>query len=149
MKEIFNSRETRGKIDADQKRELNTRAVSESRAAAGPTAYNVANSEFVNTQSQQQTQIRREQDETLGKMANSLDVLDNMARTIESELKDQEVLMNDIDSEMTVAQSKMDSAMKSVEKLLKTKDKCQLCTIALLVVAFLIVAIIAFYVLTG
>ena len=37
----------------------------------------------------------------------------------------------------------MDHAIKGVEKLLKTKDRCQLATICILVVVFVIVAIIA------
>lgn len=37
----------------------------------------------------------------------------------------------------------MDQAMKQVQKLLQTKDKCQLITIFALVVIFIIVAAIA------
>ena len=44
---------------------------------------------------------------------------------------------------MDEAQGKMDAAIKGVEKLLKTKDRCQLFTIGALVVVFVIVAIIA------
>jgi t-SNARE complex subunit (syntaxin) len=47
------------------------------------------------------------------------------------------------------AQGKMDAAIKQVEKLLKTKDKCQLATIVGLTLTFVIVAIIAFYVVTS
>jgi hypothetical protein len=37
----------------------------------------------------------------------------------------------------------MDQAMKNIEKLLKTKDRCQLITIFVLVVIFVIVTAIA------
>jgi hypothetical protein len=40
-------------------------------------------------------------------------------------------------------QGKMDQAMKNIEKLLKTKDRCQLATIFILVVIFVIVTAIA------
>ena len=71
-----------------------------------------------------------------------------MAVTIDSELKEQDKILADIDSEMDTAQSKMDGAIKSVEKLLKTKDKCQLMVIAGLTLVFIIVAVIAIYVIT-
>ena len=41
-------------------------------------------------------------------------------------------------------QGKLDQANKAVEKLLKTKDKCQIATIFILVAVFIITAIIAF-----
>jgi len=47
------------------------------------------------------------------------------------------------DRDVDVAQGKMDAAIKGVAKLLKTKDRCQLATIAALVVIFVIVAVIA------
>lgn len=40
-------------------------------------------------------------------------------------------------------QGKMDQAVKNIEKLLKTKDRCQLATIFILVVVFVIVTAIA------
>lgn len=51
--------------------------------------------------------------------------------------------IDDIDKSTDTAQSKMDNALKSIEKLLKTKDRCQLCTIFALVVIFVIVTAVA------
>lgn len=58
-------------------------------------------------------------------------------------------MLADIEEETDRAQGKMDGAIKKVQKLLKTKDNCQLATIAGLTIAFIIVALIAFYVVTG
>ena len=153
MNGVFTSRETRGKIEADQRKQLAARASDEvaavgSRAPAGPTAHNLANADFLRDQAQQQSQLRREQDQGLDKIGNTLDRLNEMAVTIDSELKEQDKILADVDAEMDVAQNKMDGAIKSVEKLLKTKDKCQLCVIAGLTLVFIIVAVIAIYVIT-
>jgi hypothetical protein len=160
MHEVYFSRETAGKIQADQKRLLQQRAADEVNQAAGvgsgagatakgPNAYNMANSDYLKDQSQQQATIRREQDQQLDKMGNALDRLNEMAVTIDTELREQDKILEDIDTEIDVAQGKMDQAIKQVEKLLKTKDKCQLATIAGLTITFIIVAVIAFYVVTN
>jgi t-SNARE complex subunit (syntaxin) len=114
-----------------------------SRAPAGPSAHTQANADYLRDQAQAQAQLRKEQDQGLDKIGNTLDRLNEMAVTIDSELKEQDKILADIDTEMDSAQNKMDGAIKSVEKLLKTKDKCQLCVIAGLTVTFVIVAMIA------
>jgi len=100
-------------------------------------------------QGQAQATIRRDQDQTLDKMGNTLDRLSEMAHTIDSELKEQDKILTDVEEGIDSAQGKMDAAIKQVEKLLKTKDKCQLATIVGLTLTFVIVAIIAFYVVTS
>jgi t-SNARE complex subunit (syntaxin) len=55
----------------------------------------------------------------------------------------QEVILNDVDKGVDEAQGKMDQAIKGIEKLLKTKDRCQLVTIAVLVLIFVIVTAVA------
>lgn len=46
-----------------------------------------------------------------------------------------------MDKNIDETQTKMDGALKSIEKMLKTKDRCQLCTIFALVVIFVIGAL--------
>ena len=147
MNDVFTSRDTRGKIESDQRKQLAARASDEvaavgSRAPAGPSAHTQANADYLRDQAQAQAQLRKEQDQGLDKIGNTLDRLNEMAVTIDSELKEQDKILADIDTDMDSAQNKMDGAIKSVEKLLKTKDKCQLCVIAGLTLTFVIVAII-------
>lgn len=168
MHEVFNSRETRGKIEADAKRELASRAEADvyggGGAAAGaaggaaarggvgtkpPSAYTAANAAYLGEKRQEMAQIRREQDTTLDSMASGLDRLGEMARGMEDELKEQAGILEDVENEIDATQGKMDATIKHVEKLLQTKDKCTLITIASLTVAFVIVAIVAIYTLTG
>lgn len=95
MRAEFMSPATRGKIDADKRRQLTRRAAADADAAAAaasssasaPSAYRAANSDYLRSQQQEQQTIRRQQDATLGKMDNALDRLMEMGRTIETELK--------------------------------------------------------------
>jgi hypothetical protein len=142
---VYNGPETKGRIDADRKRELNTRQSQEVAVAAQrQNAYTAANSSFIGDQQQQQQAIRQQQDQSLDKMGNALDTLDAMAREIKVELDAQNVMLEDVDREIDTAQTKMDHAMKGIQKLLNTKSNCQIAIIAILVVIFVIVAAIAF-----
>jgi len=156
MHEIFSGRETRAKLDADKRKQLAARAAEEVSASAGAggsgaatSAYTKANSAYIGDHRQAQQQMVREQNTQLDTMSSSLDQLNMMAGTIKDELEDQEKILTDVESGIDTAQSKMDSVTKHIEKLLKTKDKCQIMTICLLVLLFVVVAGVAFYVLTG
>lgn len=105
MKIEFNSRETQGKLESDQKKELTNRMNTErDNAAKQQNTYTRANNDFMKDQSQQQATIRREQDQTLDKMSTGLDTLREMAVAIDSELKDQEKMVDDIDKSIDDAQ---------------------------------------------
>jgi len=105
MKIEFNSRETQGKLESDQKKELTNRMNTErDNAARSQNTYTKANSDYMKDQSQQQATIRREQDQTLDKMSSGLDTLREMAVAIDSELKDQEKMVDDIDKSIDEAQ---------------------------------------------
>ena len=139
MRATFGSRETQGKLESDARKELSARVVRETdESARGQSAYTRANADFVKDQGGAQATIRREQDVVLDKMSSGLDTLKEMSLAIDAELKDQEKMIEDVDSGVDEAQGKMDGALKSIEKILKTKDKCQLATIFCLVVIFVI-----------
>jgi hypothetical protein len=91
---------------------------------------------------------RAPQDLALGSLSGSLSRVNEMAVTISSELKEQEKILDDVETSMDAAQGKMDGAIAGIEKLLKTKDKCQLMTICSLTLVFIILACIAMYIIT-
>lgn len=141
----YDGPETQGRITADRKRELTVRQATETAAVAQrESRYGRANDGFVGDHQQQQQQIRQGQDAILVKMDTGLTRLDEMAREMRTEIDAQAVIIEDVDRDVDVAQSKMDHAMKGIQKLLKTKDTCQLATIAGLVLVFIIVAVVAF-----
>ena len=76
--------------------------------------------------------------ETDSKLGEGLTTLKEMASAINSELQEQEVIVDDIDRATDKAQTQMDAAIKTMEKLTGSKNSCQLCTIVILVVIFVV-----------
>lgn len=149
MKSVFGSAETKAKLEADARRELAARTVHrEESARKNENAYVRSNADYMRDQSQQQATITRQHDEIGVAMSSSIARITDMARTIGDEITEQDKMLTDIDTEVDVAQSKMDHAIKGIEKLLQTKSGCQLAIIAILVLVFVAVAIVAFYMLT-
>lgn len=148
MRGVFFGRETKAKVEGDARKELHSRAASEADSAArSGGAHAKANADYMREQAQAQQTLRREQDVALGSLSGSLSRVNEMAVTISTELEEQNKIIEDIDTSMDAAQSKMDGAIASVEKLLKTKDKCQLMTICSLIALFILVGFIAMYML--
>ena len=138
----FYSQEVKGKLAADERRALSKRVAREAEdTARGQGAHASGNADYMKGAGGEQQQIRRGQDVVLDKMSSGLDTLTEMSHAISAELKDQEKMVDDIDQKTDEAQGKMDSAIKGIEKLLKTKNNCQLATIAILVVVFVIGAL--------
>lgn len=150
MRTIFYSKEVKARFEADQRKQLHERAVSDVESAArGANAYAKSNADFMTGQAQQQSLIKREQDVALGTLSTSLARVGQMATAINDELKSQDKIMDDIGQDMDKAQTKMDAAIQGVEKLLKTKNRSQMFTICILLVVFVILGIVAFYTLTS
>jgi tetrahydromethanopterin S-methyltransferase subunit B len=143
------SPEVRGKFDSDKARELHARtAASVAAEAAASTAYGRSNAAFIGSATAQLQESRAAQDEALAGLSSGLVRVSAIATAINDEIKEQDAIIDDTTKEMDETQAKMDSALAGIEKLLKTKDRCQLALIAGLVLAFIVVAIVAFYLLT-
>ena len=52
---------------------------------------------------------------------------------VAAELKDQSVMLSEVERDMDETSEKMNFAMRKLQKLLKTKDNCQIWTIVVLV----------------
>lgn len=68
--------------------------------------------------------------------------LGRIARTIGDEVKDQEKMLGDMEEGVSEAQGKMNANLAKIEKILKTKDKCQIGTIVALIVVFIVLTAI-------
>ena len=144
MKNDFASRETQGKLESDQRKELAGKMQAErENAARANSAYTKGNSNYLSDQSQQQSQIRRQQDQSLDKLSGGLDTLKEMGSAINDELQTQEKMAEDIESKIDENQNKFTTVTAGIEKLAGTKDRCQLATIFILVLVFVIVTAIA------
>jgi hypothetical protein len=144
MRQDYASRETQGKLESDQRKELAGRMQSDrENAARANSAYTKGNASYLADQGQQQATIRREQDQSLDKLSGGLDMLKEMGTAIHDELQTQEKMAEDIEKKIDENQNKFDTVTAGIEKLTGTKDRCQLATIFALVVIFVIVTAIA------
>ena len=62
-----------------------------------------------------------------------------------AELKDQSVMLGEVERDMDETSEKMNFAMKKLQKLLKTKDNCQIWTIVVLVIVLGILVVMVIW----
>lgn len=103
------------------------------------------NTAFIKDQRQQTKMMISQQDVQLDALGQAVDRLDNIGRSINVEIKDQNRKLDDLDRDMTDAEHKMNFIQAKLSKLLKTKDGCQIWTIVILaVVLVVLVALVIF-----
>jgi len=103
------------------------------------------NSRFLNNEKQRQQQIIKQQDQDLDHLGHAVDKLHNIGKEINTEIKEQQILLDNLDNEINDASSRMDTVMAALQKLLKTKDSCQIWTIVILAVILLVMGKINFF----
>lgn len=77
------------------------------------------------------------QDKNLDQLGQAVDRLGEIGRTINTEIKEQDVLLDALGNEIDDASNKMNTVQGALEKLLQTKDGCQIWTIVIL--AFILI----------
>ena len=110
-----------------------------------PTAIERENASFVRDQKGATQQIIKEQDVQLTHLGDAVDRLHGVGSTINAELREQNAKLDDLQRDMEEAESRMTFVMSKLQKLLKTKDGCQIWTIVILaVVLVILVALVIF-----
>ena len=104
------------------------------------TGIEYENTKFVRSQQQQTKEMIGQQDVQLNSLGQAVDRLEGMGRTINTELKEQNRLLDDLDNDLDEAGEKMNFVMAKLSKLLKTKDGCQIWTIVILAVILVILS---------
>merc|ERR1712071_453477 len=96
---------------------------------------------------QQQESLVRQQDDQLVLISGSVGTLKSMSRRIGTELDEQALIMDDMGHEMENAESKMDSTLKKMAKVMHmSNDRRQWTAIGVLT-GLMVIVIILFYVL--
>lgn len=141
------SQRTRDKVGADKRAALtaasSTHALNNQSNKNGGTN---ANTDFMQQNMDEQKEIRGQQDEILDNMSAGVDTLGNMAKTLNTQLDEEAQLLAQFELEMEEAQAKMNVVLRSMAKLLKTKNTCQLWLIVFLIVTIGILSIFVFWV---
>lgn len=102
-----------------------------------------ANQRYIDDTQQQQQVIVKTQDEHLDLIGSSVGVLKNMSQNIGNELDEQNVMLDDFHHDMETTESKLDTTMKKMAKVLHmSNDRRQWCAIFSLLGVLLIVIIL-------
>uniref|UniRef100_A0A7S2PDM4 t-SNARE coiled-coil homology domain-containing protein n=1 Tax=Leptocylindrus danicus TaxID=163516 RepID=A0A7S2PDM4_9STRA len=101
------------------------------------------NTDFIVDQQATAQTMMRQQDEVLDDLDEAVIRVGNMAGSIEVEIAEQNKMLNSLDEDLTDAEEKLGFVMGKLAKLLKTKNKCQL---GLILVLMLVVIILFFMV---
>lgn len=131
------SPQVRRKIEDDENRQK--RSVNDESLGA-VTSTEHENTAFVRNQQQQTKQMIGQQDVQLNSLGQAVDRLEGMGRTINTELKEQNRMLDDLDKDLDEAGEKMNFVMAKLSKLLKTKDGCQIWTIVILAVILVVLS---------
>jgi hypothetical protein len=134
IQDSITGRSATAKIDSDKRLALGTGSnagSAASRAAREEQQARVArdNQDFLDNQRQDQTQIVRQQDNDLTLLSQSAQRLGETARTINTELRDQERMLQELDDDIDREAEKLNFVMKRMGRLLQTSDNKQLCLI--------------------
>jgi hypothetical protein len=127
-------------MDEDSNRGKRGGANPENPALARNAALDEENSRFVSDQKLRTKEIIAQQDKNLGVLGESVDRLGQTSRAINQELKEQEVLLDGLEKDIDHASSRMGVVMEGLQKLLKTKDGCQIWTIVILAIILILLS---------
>lgn len=134
IQDSVGGRQAKAKIDSDKRQALGTGTGAGSAASRAAheekqAAISRDNQDFLDSQHQDQMQVIRRQDEDLTLLSESAKRLGETAKTINTELQDQEKMLQELDEDIDRETEKLNFVMKRMGRLLKTSDNKQLCLI--------------------
>jgi hypothetical protein len=132
----LNGPQAKAKIDTEKRKV----ALREAESEREKRQTKESNDSSISESRQVHQQITNQQDETLTELARVTDRLGQTAIVINTELKDQERLLSELDRDVDRQSEKMNYVMGKMAKLLKTSDTKQL----MLVVILMVISIILF-----
>merc|ERR1719502_1506121 len=104
-----------------------------------------ANAGFIANQRVVTQQNIDEQDIHLEALGNAADRLNAMGGAINQELREQNLMLDQLDNDMDDAQGKMNFVLEGLSKLLKTRDGCQIWAIIILSLILVILIALVIY----
>jgi hypothetical protein len=132
VKNGIDSASVRKKIEDDDIRSKRD-SYDESNAAL-MSGINQENNRFIKDQKVQIQRSMQDQDKSVEQLGVAVDRLGEIGRTINTEVKEQTILLDKLETEVDDASTKMGQVEQALGKLLKTKDSCQIWTIVILAV---------------
>lgn len=102
------------------------------------TGINQENNRFIKDQKVQIHKNIQDQDKAIEQLGTHVDRLGEIGRTINTEVKEQTILLDKLETEIDEASTKMGQVEQALGKLLKTKDSCQIWTVVILALILII-----------
>eukprot|EP00243_Klebsormidium_subtile_P000576 TRINITY_DN10998_c0_g1_i1.p2 TRINITY_DN10998_c0_g1~~TRINITY_DN10998_c0_g1_i1.p2 ORF type:complete len:243 (-),score=66.85 TRINITY_DN10998_c0_g1_i1:180-908(-) len=103
------------------------------------------NDAFLNNESDRQQLLMREQDEDLDELERGIANIGNIGKAIHDELSEQDLIMDELDKDMTSTSSRLDFVQKKMANVIKKAGvKGQICMIVFLLVLFIVLVILVF-----
>jgi len=81
-----------------------------------------------------------QQDESLDKLGQAVDRVGVMAKEINSEVKEQSIMLDGLDRDIGDASNRLNVVQEALGKLLKTKDGCQIWTVVILAIILILLS---------
>ena len=103
------------------------------------------NSRFIKNQVAEQRYMLGEQDHALDGLGAAVDRLGEISKEVNTELKEQNLLLNQLDDDLDSAGNRMGLVQTKLAKLLKTKDGCTIWTIVILTLIFVALLAMVIY----
>lgn len=141
MKVGLDTETIRKKLNADQAKRK--RDAQDEAAQALQSEINADNDNFVRDQRKQVQDTIKVQDQALGGLDQALVNLHGRAKVINTELKEQDKLLDDLKGDVDNANDRILTVNKALGKLLNTKDGCQIWTVVILAVILIVLGKIA------
>jgi len=114
--------------------------------SAASSQVNREQDDYVSSAQSQQQALVKQQDLVLDDMEGALMRLGNIGDDIETELKEQDLMLTEVDENMDTAQGNMNLVLKKMDKLLKTSDRGRICCVIGLFFLAILLVILIFYV---
>jgi len=143
--ETLNSQRTKKKIEKDDRENL-LGATNGRRTTTGLDRERKQDTnDYIEDRRNQTQALVGKQDEVLDDMSHALGRLGDVATVINTELKDQNQILQEFDGEMDESIGTMGMVMGKVTRLLNKSDKGRLCCIIFLIVVALIEVVLIIY----
>lgn len=136
MKVGLDTENIRKKLNADQAKRK--REAQDDAQQALQSEINADNENFVGGQRKQAQETIKVQDQALGSLEQSLVNLHGRAKVINTELKEQDKMLDDLKGDVDNANDRILTVNKALGQLLNTKDNCQIWTVVILFVILVI-----------
>ncbi|KAJ5075317.1 syntaxin 10 [Anaeramoeba ignava] len=134
------------KIKKDREESLipTKNSIKQSKYSKLEEALEQENEDFIENQHQEQQKIMKEQDGKLDSLSGTVRRIGEIGVTINDELDDQMKIIDEFETEVDQTDSKIKSAIKKIEVLLKQKDSGKMCVICCLMIVLIILIVFIF-----